>query len=106
MKFKEDTLGFRLILKPLDVMKMSAGGIDMSAVSERTQAINSDKGEILMIGPAAWGNIPVDQRPKLKVGDKVMYAKWGAKTMQDPENKELFYIVCNDEDILVGYSND
>src|SRR5687767_10626679 len=104
MKFRQDTLGYRLILKPLDVKKMSEGGIDLSAISERTQAINSDKGEILMIGSSAWDSLAV--KPNLQVGDKVFYAKWGAKTLQDPENKEVFYIMCNDEDILVGYTND
>lgn len=104
MKFKADTLGIRLILRPLDVAKTSKGGIDLSALSERTQAINSDKGEIVMIGEAAWFDKPV--KPNLKVGDKVFYAKYGAKTLQDPENKEVFYILCNDEDILVGYTDE
>lgn len=104
MKFKPDTLGVRVILKPLDVKKMSDGGIDLSAISERTQAINSDKGEILFIGEGAWFDKPV--KPNLKPGDTVYYAKWGAKTLQDPENKDVFYILCNDEDILVGYTND
>jgi len=104
MKFRPDTLGVRLILRPLDVKRMSEGGIDLSAISERTQAINSDKGEIVMIGEAAWYDKPV--KPSLKVGDKVFYAKWGAKTLQDPKDKETFYIICNDEDILVGYDND
>ncbi len=104
MKFKQDTLGWRLILRPLDVKKMSEGGIDLSAISERTQAINSDKGEILMIGDSAWDTLKV--KPNLKVGDKVFYAKYGAKTLQDPENKEVFYIMCNDEDILAGYTDE
>ena len=104
MKFRQDTLGYRLILKPLDVEKTSKGGIDLSALSERTQAINSDKGEILMIGASAWDQLSV--KPNLKVGDKVFYAKWGAKTLQDPENKEVFYIMCNDQDILAGYTDE
>ena len=104
MKFRQDTLGIRVLLRPLDVKKMSAGGIDLSVLSERTQAVNSDKGEIIMIGDSAWYDKPV--KPNLKPGDQVYYAKWGAKTLQDPENKEVFYILCNDEDILVGYNNE
>ena len=101
MKFKEDSLGFRVILKPLDVKKMSDGGIDLSAISQRTQAIYADKGEVLMIGPGAWYDKP--NKPKIKPGDKVMYNKYGAKTVQDLDDPDVFYILCNDEDILVGY---
>ena len=104
MQFREDTLGYRVILKPLDVKKMSDGGIDLSAVGQRTQAINSDKGVVVMIGAAAWEDQEV--RPNLKPGDKVYYAKYGAKTLQDPDDKDLFYILCNDEDILVGYTDE
>lgn len=104
LKFRPDTLGFRVLLKPIDVKKMSEGGIDLSALSSRTQAINSDRGEIVMVGEGAWFDKPV--KPALKPGDKVFYAKYGAKTLQDPENKEVFYILCNDEDILVGYTNE
>lgn len=105
MKFRPETLGFRVILKPLGVEKVSKGGIDLTAISTRTQAINTDKGEILMIGPDAWDRL--NTRPDLKPGDKVMYAKYGAKTIQDPDDQETFYVLLNDEDILVGYnSND
>ena len=104
MKFKPNTLGFRLILKPEGVKKMSEGGIDMSAVSLRTQAVNTDKGEVFMIGEAAWFDKPL--KPDVKVGDLVFYSKYGAKTIQDPENPDEFYVLLNDEDILVGYTNE
>ena len=104
MKFDAASLGYRVILKPLDVKKMSDGGIDLSVLSERTQAVNSDKGEVLMVGLSAWDDLSV--KPNIKVGDKVFYAKWGAKTLQDPKDKEVFYILCNDEDILVSYDTE
>lgn len=102
MKFSQDSLDVRIILKPYILPTKSEGGIDLSAVSVRSQAINTDKGEIVMIGPAAWFDKPV--KPALKPGDKVYYSKYGAKVLQDEETKELF-IICNDEDILVGYSD-
>lgn len=101
MKFKPETLGFRLILKPFGFKKMSEGGIDLSAIDPRVHAVNTDKGEVFMIGPSCWDNLK--RKPEIKAGDKVMYAKYGAKTIQDPDNPEEFYILCNDEDILVGY---
>lgn len=102
MKFRADTLGVRVILKPY-IEKESKGGI-IIARDERTQAINTDKGEVLLVGPDAWYDKP--NRPNIKPGDTVFYAKWGAKMLQDPEDKESFYILCNDEDILVGYTNE
>ncbi len=104
MKFKPNTLGIRCVLKPEGVAKMSAGGIDMSGVSLRTQAVNTDKGTVLMIGESAWYDKPI--KPDIKIGDLVFYAKYGAKTIQNPADPEDFFILLNDEDILVGYTND
>lgn len=104
MKFKPNTLGVRCILKPIGLKKVSDGGIDLSALSARTQAVNTDKGEIFMIGEAAW--FDKTPKPDLKPGDLVFYAKYGAKVVPDPENKDEYFVLLNDEDILVGYTND
>lgn len=101
MKFNQESLDVRIILKPYILPTKSEGGIDLSAISARSQAINTDRGEIVLIGPTAWYDRPI--KPNLKPGDTVYYSKYGAKTLQDDETKELF-IICNDEDILVGYS--
>lgn len=103
MKFNQASLDVRIILKPFVLPKKSDGGIDLSAISERSQAINTDKGEIVLIGPTAWYDKPT--KPDLKPGDKVIFSKYGAKVLEDPETKELFTI-CNDEDILVGYTDE
>lgn len=104
MKFRQDTLGVRVILKPF-FQKVSEGGI-LLVRDERMAAVNTDKGEVVMIGPAAWFDKPV--KPNLAPGDLVMYAKWGAKVIrnedqQDPQADDAYFILCNDEDILVGY---
>lgn len=99
MKFNQASLDVRVILKPL-VLKSKAG-IDLSAVSDRHQAINTDKGEIFMIGPAAWYDRPI--KPDLKPGDTVYFSKYGAKVLKDEETGDL-YTICNDDDILVAYS--
>lgn len=101
MKLNPETLGFRLVLKPIGFKKVSDGGIDLSAIDARTHAINTDKGEVFLIGPSCWDRL--ERKPEIKAGDKVMYAKWGAKIIVNPEDKEDIYIIVNDEDILVGY---
>jgi co-chaperonin GroES (HSP10) len=104
MKFKPNTLGVRCILRPDGLKKMSEGGIDLTAVSTRTQAINTDKGRIFMIGEAAWYDKP--NKPDFKVGDMVFYSKYGAKIIPDPETKDEYFVLLNDEDILVGYTDE
>ena len=104
MKFRQDTLGVRIVLKPDTLKKMSEGGIDLSAVSTRTQAINTNKGEILMIGEATWFDKPV--KPNLKPGDKIFYAKYGAMTIQDPNDPDTVYVIITDEDVLAGYTDE
>jgi chaperonin GroES len=96
--FKETSLAERIILKPF-IEKQSKGGIYI-ARDERSQAINTDQGEIYMIGPAAWYDLPI--KPDIKPGDKVYYSKYGAKVIK-PEGSEEYFIICNDKDILLAY---
>ena len=102
LKFRAETLVHRVIIKPT-IEKVSKGGILIST-SERMQAMNSDRGVILMVGPKAWKDFGCDEAP-FKVGDQVYYAKYGAKVLKDEQTSEL-YIICNDEDCLVGYTNE
>ena len=99
MKFRAETLVHRVLIKPF-IEKTTKGGIIISR-DERSQAISSDKGEVYMIGPEAWKAFGCTKAP-VKIGDKVYYAKYGAKVLKDEETSEL-YIICNDEDVLVGY---
>jgi co-chaperonin GroES (HSP10) len=103
MEFNQDSLDVRLILKPYILPKKSAAGLDLSAVSDRSQAVNTDRGEIVMIGPMAWYDRPV--KPNLQPGDKVYYAKYGAKVLKDGVSGDL-YVLVNDEDILVSYKGE
>lgn len=99
MKFRPETLVHRVLIKPF-VEKKTASGIFI-AKDERKQAIDSDKGEVFMIGPEAWKPFGC-KIPPVKIGDQVIYSKYGAKVIKDDETDEL-YIICNDEDVLVGY---
>ena|SRR3990167_52095 len=107
MKFLVETLAQRVILKPL-IERMSKGGIALARDS-RSQAINTDRGEVVAIGPQAWYDLPV--KPDLKIGDMVYYSHYGAKTLRnesqpDSNADDSFYVICNDQDILVGYINE
>ena len=101
MNFLERTLANRVILKP-KIEKESKGGI-IIARDERSQAVNTNQGEVFMIGPLCWYDLP--EKPDVKVGDKVYYAHYGAMTLK-PEGSEDFFVLCNDVDILVGYQDE
>ena len=96
VKFNEKSLAERLIIKPF-IEKVSKGGI-VIASDDRKQAINTNQGEVVMIGPMAWYDLP--EKPDIKVGDKVYFAKYGAMVLK--VGSELL-VLCNDKDILVGY---
>ena len=102
MKFRQETLVHRVILKPAIVKKTESGIIVAS--SDRMQATNSDRGEVVMIGPEAWKDFGC-KKPPVKVGDKVVFSKYGAKILKFKEDDEI-YLIVNDEDILVGYKDD
>lgn len=99
--FKESSLAERVLLKPL-IEKVSKGGIHI-ARGEREQAINTNQGEVVLIGPMCWYDLP--EKPDVKVGDKVYYSKYGAMVIK-PEGVDDFLVICNDKDILIGYTDE
>jgi co-chaperonin GroES (HSP10) len=81
------------------IEKTTKGGI-VIARDERSQAINTDQGEVVLIGPECWYDLPV--KPDIRHGDKVYYSKYGAKVLK-PEENEDFLIILNDTDVLVVF---
>jgi len=55
-------------------------------------------GVVVAIGPTAWKAFD-DGKPWCKVGDRVSYAKYGGFVIEDPESKEHFRLL-NDEDVI------
>lgn len=101
VNLKASSLAERIVIKPL-IEKVSKGGIHI-ARSARDQAINTNQGEVFLIGPMAWYDLP--EKPDVKVGDKVYYSKYGAMTIK-VDGFEDFLVVCNDKDILLVYEGD
>lgn len=99
--FNQKSLGHRVILKP-KIEKETKGGI-IIARGEREQAVNTNQGQVFMIGPACWEEM--ENKPDIKVGDWVYYARYGAQTIK-PDDSEDFLVLCNDLDILVGYTDE
>lgn len=57
-----------------------------------------DTGTILAIGKTAWKDF--GDTPWAKVGDKVVYARFAGKKIEDPADKETCFVIINDEDVV------
>jgi len=87
--------GYRLIVKPDVVDKMSDGGIAL-VMDERQEQAAQVYGDVTAIGPECWKG----DDPWAKVGDRVCYVRHAGKYILDTDTNEEF-VVLNDEDILV-----
>lgn len=81
-----------------------AAGIELPEMMEiqREQAAVS-KGTIVSVGPTAWTHPDLGSTPWAVVGDYVYFAKYAGAVITDPESKEK-YILLNDEDIIAKVS--
>ena len=98
LKYIEKSLGHRVLIKP-QVEKVTDWGFALQT-SDRRAAIDSDKGVVFAIGPQAFADFG-DGQKWVEVGQTVYYSKYGAKVIKD-EGTEDFYILCNDEDVLLA----
>lgn len=94
--------GCRILVKPFELEQADEvyksarlAGIELPEFSARKEQINIDKGTVLQIGPKCHEDYIGD----LQVGDIIGYAKFGGKFIKDPETKEDF-LVINDEDTI------
>lgn len=93
-------IGYKIIIKPDEVLKYSKGGIAL-AVDAKMEANAQVVGTIVDIGE----DFAVAYKPKtpywgLKVGDKVYYAKYAGKWVGDD------LLILNDEDICAKIQED
>jgi co-chaperonin GroES (HSP10) len=95
-------LGPRLLIKPEFREKKPAGENRIIIVEDDRRGIAAtEKGWVVDIGPNAYYPPEKYGQPWCKVGDKVIYAKYGGKIVTDPDTNEQF-LVINDEDVIVG----
>lgn len=94
----------RILVKPDDILEKD----ESMAAAKRMNIIIAgkelereqgavDTGVVLDFGPTAFADFKADN--PLKVGCRVVYAKYGGKTVTDPKDK-LKYVLLNDEDII------
>lgn len=109
-----EVLGHRVLVKPdavkeqreLDVpasLKEKGFQVHMDTDMEKREAAGTQIGTVIQVGPTAWraydGNDP-KWTPWCKPGDRVIFARYAGKWVEDPETKEKFFVI-NDEDVQV-----
>lgn len=87
-------LGDRLIVRRLDAEEKTKSGIIIpEAAKEKPQ-----QGEVLAVGPGAWDKDGKSRvKMDVKVGDTVLFGKWGATDIK-LEGEEI--LVLKEDDII------
>jgi chaperonin GroES len=86
-------LGDRVIVKPIEQEEVTAGGI----VLPDTAKEKPQKGEVLAVGPGTRNDAGERVAMDVKVGDVVLYAKYGGTEIKLDGEKIL---VLRESDIL------
>ena len=96
--------GYRLLIKPDQLEKETASGIQLVYENEALENAKQEYGEVVQIGEGCWkdntGRYIGDAGPWCKVGDRVVYSKYGGKFVTDPEQEKIRFTVVSDQDIL------
>jgi co-chaperonin GroES (HSP10) len=94
-------IAHRIIIKPDPVEEVTSSGIVL-ATNKKLEQGATVIGTIVDIGEDAWKAFkPRTAYAGLNIGDRVFYAKYAGKMIQeDPQNEDEIYLVVNDEDIV------
>src|ERR1043166_7962533 len=74
-----------------------AAGIITDFDERKREQAAIDTGVVVDFGPTAFKDFNADN--PLKVGDTVVYARYGGKTIKDPQDG-VEYVALNDEDVI------
>jgi chaperonin GroES len=92
MSFKP--LSNHLFLEPLEEEKKTKGGIVLPDTAEKEKPI---KGKVLAVGPGKRGDDGKVQPMSVKIGDVVLFKKYGPDEIEIDGKK---YLVGDEDDIL------
>jgi len=92
-KIKLQPLGDKIIVKPLEEKEVTKGGI----VLPQTSKEKPEKGEVIAVGPGKLLENGKRAGLSVKVGDKVVFKKYGPDEIKI-EDKE--YLIISEEDVL------
>lgn len=107
-----EILGHRLLIKPdpleaqvdlPEALREANFEVHRPGQMQKLEEAGTQTGVVLQVGPMAWkafdGSQP-DWKPWVKAGDHIVFARYAGKFVDDPETKERFMVI-NDEDVQV-----
>lgn len=86
--------GYRVLVKPDPIDKMTKGGIYIPETSRDDHGRAQTLGTVVAIGPFAWDKYP---RRWAQPGDRVLFAKYGGLHLKGKDG--VSYRMLNDEQI-------
>lgn len=89
--------GHRVLVKVEEAEEVTAGGIIVPSTTKDRNTEANIFGTIVAVGQNAWKAFD-DGHAWAGVGDRVAFAKYGGFVIEDPDTKEKFRLL-NDEDI-------
>ena len=93
MGTKLEPLGDRVVVKPLPSEEVSKGGIILpDTAKEKPQ-----EGKVIAVGPGKWADDGKRIAPEVKVGDRVLYTKYGGTEIKINGEE---YIILRESDIM------
>ncbi len=93
MKLSLKPLGDRIVVEPIEQEEITAGGI----VLPETAKEKPQQGKVLAVGPGARDDEGKRIAMDVKVGDKVLYAKYGGTEFKLDRKKLL---ILRESDLL------
>lgn len=83
--------------------RIKAAGLEIPELKEKKLHERAvERGTVLAISPSAWKDW-FDGTPWCKVGDEIIFAKYGGHIIVD---NEIEYVLLNDEDVLCVISKE
>ena len=92
MNFKP--LSNRLFIEPVEEMKVTKSGIVLPDTAEKERPI---QGKVISVGPGKVNEKGERIPMSVKVGDTVLFKKYGPDEVELDHKK---YLVCDEDDIL------
>ncbi len=94
-------LGHHVLVEVEQAEKQSKGGIYIPDTVRDVEQRAAEIGTIVDVGPTAWLADGLGGSPWAKVGDKVWFAKYGGKWIQEPGSEERNrFLLLIDTDII------
>lgn len=94
MVAKLKLLGDRVLIKPIEKEEVSRGGI----ILPDTAREKPQEGEVIAVGPGRQNEDGTRVAMDIKVGDRVLYNKWGGTEVKLDEEELL---IMHESDIML-----